>query len=286
MADNLMLLTDKILNQFSELILLSVLFILVSTLIRRQDIFKNYKEVIQSTFFNLGCILINLAVMLPIIQYSQEFLLDYIPQYLTGLWTNLNELLVIVIAVFAGDFIGYWRHRFEHSRLLWPSHATHHSDEHMTWLTLERFHPINFLSTFVIDTTFLILLGFPPYAVIANRLFRHYYGYFIHADIPWRSRFLEKIFVSPTMHRWHHAKESAAHNTNFATVFSIFDRMFGTHRIPSQCNVPLGVSHKLGKGLLAQMIYPFKPSSYRRYPKHSNRKGNDSEEVVLQKLEN
>jgi hypothetical protein len=38
-------------------------------------------------------------------------------------WNNLPSVLVALAAVFVGDFVGYWRHRFEHTRLLWPAHA-------------------------------------------------------------------------------------------------------------------------------------------------------------------
>jgi sterol desaturase/sphingolipid hydroxylase (fatty acid hydroxylase superfamily) len=51
----------------------------------------------------------------------------------------------------------------------------------------------------------MFLLGFPSYAIIANNLVRHYYGYYVHADLPWTHGKLGKIFVSPAMHRWHHA---------------------------------------------------------------------------------
>lgn len=265
-----MKLVEQLQHYLSELLPLFVLFLLIAFLIKRQDAATHWQAVIQSSLFNLSCILINLILMLPLLNIIHESFMTFIPGLLTKVWDNTNSIVVVVFAVFAGDFIGYWRHRFEHSRLLWPAHATHHSDEHMTWLTLQRFHPINFLSTFVIDTTFLTLLGFPPYAVIANNLIRHYYGYFIHADIPWRYGLLEKVFVTPTMHRWHHAKERAAHNTNYATVFSVLDRAFGTYRVPSQCTVPLGVSHKLGKNILPQMLYPFRPSAYRRPTKSAS----------------
>ncbi len=179
-------------------------------------------------------------------------------------WVGIPSIFVILCTTFVGDFIGYWRHRLEHSRLLWPSHSIHHSDTHMTWLTLQRFHPINRLSTYIIDSTFLILLGFPSYAILANGLIRHYYGYYIHADLPWTYGKWSYIFVSPVMHRWHHAQESSAHNTNYATIFSIFDRAFGTYRVPRICDVPLGVSYMVDRNFLEQILYPFRISSYRK----------------------
>jgi sterol desaturase/sphingolipid hydroxylase (fatty acid hydroxylase superfamily) len=178
-------------------------------------------------------------------------------------WNSAPPLLVGFAAVLAGDFIGYWRHRLEHTRFLWPSHAVHHSDTAMTWLALSRLHPINRLTTFIIDNSFLILLGVPAYAFLVNATVKHFYGYFIHADLPWNYGRLDCVFVSPVMHRWHHSIESEAYQTNFATVFSIFDRMFGTYRVPGLPSTPLGVKSDIGPGVLAKLLHPFKPSAYR-----------------------
>ena len=103
-------------------------------------------------------------------------------------WHILWTPLVGVIAVFLGDFVSYWRHRLEHTPWLWPAHAIHHSDTEMSWLTLARFHPVNRLVTSCVDIVFLALLGFPTWALIANQIVRHYYGEFIHADVPWTFR--------------------------------------------------------------------------------------------------
>jgi sterol desaturase/sphingolipid hydroxylase (fatty acid hydroxylase superfamily) len=162
------------------------------------------------------------------------------------------------MAVFLGDFIGYWRHRLEHTKWLWPTHAIHHSDEEMTWLTLNRFHPINRITTTVIDSAFLMAMGLPSWAVIANSLVRNYYGYFIHADLPWTYGPLGKVFVSPAMHQWHHAKDIEYAGTNFATVFSIFDRVFGTFALPGPCTVPLGIAQEIGQNVPAQLAHPFR----------------------------
>lgn len=279
--DYMMFLASHIPEQVHKYALLFFLFILFAVLAKKRDAISQWKEVLRSSIFNFGCVLINLVVTLPLITALQNNLLAYIPNFFGELWANTDTVVVIFFAVFFGDLIGYWRHRLEHSRLIWPAHATHHSDEYMTWLTLERFHPINYLTTFLIDTSILTLLGFPAYAVVANNMIRHYYGYFIHADLPWRYGMLGKIFVTPTMHRWHHAKDRAAHNTNFATVFSVFDRAFGTYRVPSKCNVPLGVSHKLGSSIIDQMLYPFKPAAYKRYlTAHKRHQVDETEQTV------
>ena len=173
-------------------------------------------------------------------------------------WAHAPQYLVGFLAIFAGDFIGYWRHRLEHTAPLWPSHAIHHSDTAMTWTTLFRFHPINRISTVLIDTGGLALLGFPPWALVLNNLVRHYWGMFIHMDAPWTLGPLGRLVVSPVMHRWHHVRDGPGAGSNFATAFSIFDRAFGTYYAPGECTVPLGVHENVGRSALGQLIYPFK----------------------------
>jgi sterol desaturase/sphingolipid hydroxylase (fatty acid hydroxylase superfamily) len=176
----------------------------------------------------------------------------------TETWANLPNWLVILIAVFIGDFVGYWRHRLEHTSFLWPTHAIHHSDTAMTWTTLFRFHPLNRATTSLIDISALALLGFPPEALAANLLIRHYYGMFIHMDLPWTYGPLGRVLVSPAMHRWHHIRDSNGAGVNFATVFSVFDQTFRTHHVPGPCNVPLGVRDDIGQGAIAQLLWPFR----------------------------
>ena len=176
-----------------------------------------------------------------------------------SLWETAGRPVTFFAVLFIGDFVSYWRHRIEHTRWFWPAHVIHHSDTDMTWLTLARFHPINRVTTAAIDVFFLALLGFPTWALVANNLVRHYYGEFIHADLPWMYGRFRHVLVSPVMHRWHHARDVTGSGSNFASVFSVFDRAFGTYYVPGLCTVPLGVTDDQypGKGLLRHLLHPF-----------------------------
>lgn len=174
-----------------------------------------------------------------------------------GLWTRIGDWPTLVIAVVLGDFFGYWRHRLQHTRWLWPAHAVHHSDTRLTWFSLERTHPIDRLGT-ALDILVLAALGFPFWAMAGAAFVRHYYGYFIHADLPWTFGRLGLVLNSPAMHRWHHARDIEGSGSNFATVFSIFDRAFGTYYQPGPCAVPLGVREDMGRGAWGQYVYPLK----------------------------
>ncbi|QGW82911.1 sterol desaturase family protein [Variovorax paradoxus] len=164
--------------------------------------------------------------------------------------------IVGLLCVATGDFIGYWRHRFEHSPLLWSAHSLHHSDEEMTWFTLFRFHPLNRVSTAAIDYGALFLLGFPLWAIAFAGSVRHFYGMFVHINRPWTLGFLGWILVSPAMHRWHHVRAGPGMFSNYATVFSLFDRMFGTIYAPGPCHDRLGVEGVNQDEYVSQMLLP------------------------------
>ena len=175
----------------------------------------------------------------------------------SSLWATIGWAPTLVLTVFVGDFIGYWRHRAQHSRWLWPAHAVHHSDTALTWFSLERMHPIDRLGS-MFDTVLLGALGFPAWALAINVLVRHFYGYLIHADVPWTLGKAGLVFNSPAMHRWHHARDVEFSGSNFATVFSVFDRLFGTYYQPGPCEAPLGVNEDMGRGAIGQYLYPLK----------------------------
>ena len=241
----------------------AIFFALLALLVKRGEAWTAARRAAREVRINLALHFIDAVLVLPVLAIVTAGVhalmhgmnLVFVP---TGLWLGIGIYPTLFLAVFLGDFIGYWRHRLEHTSWLWPTHAIHHSDTEMTWLTLDRFHPINRLTTTIIDSSFLLALGLPAWAAVANGLVRHYYGYFIHADLPWTYGPLGKVFVSPAMHRWHHAKDYRYAGTNFASVFSIFDLAFGTFFLPGPCDVPLGLEQGTGNGVAGQLAYPFR----------------------------
>lgn len=247
----------------------ALFFILLGLAVKRGQFLVDARRAAAESCLNLQIFVFNLLLVVPLIGLVGQAMFGFVRSNSLFLvpptaWEGVPLALTVFLGIFIGDFVGYWRHRFEHSPLLWPSHAVHHSDTEMTWLSLARFHPINRLTTYLIDSGALLILGLPAEAVIANNLVRHYYGYFIHADLPWTYGPLGKVFVSPAMHRWHHAADREAFDTNYATVFSLFDSAFGTFRVPGPCTVPTGVIDDMGPGLAGQLGYAFAPRAYRR----------------------
>jgi sterol desaturase/sphingolipid hydroxylase (fatty acid hydroxylase superfamily) len=238
-------------------------FVALALIVKRREALAAFERAYDEVRLNLSLHFIDTLFVAPLVAVIAKVIQDAIVSQGAVLitvdrWNGMPRLGVVVAVVLAGDFISYWRHRLEHTRLLWPTHAIHHSDVEMTWMTLMRFHPFNRLTTVAVDLGLLAMLGFPEWALIANFVVRHYYGEFIHADLPWMYGPLRHVFVSPVMHRWHHARDVVGAGSNFATVFSFIDRGFGTYHVPGPCTVPLGVTDEMGAGTIGQMLYPFK----------------------------
>ncbi len=254
-------------SAFKGLLVPFVVFSFLALFMRRRHILDDLRRTLPEIRLNLKIMVFDVIFIVPMIVFLGTFLAEFVRDNGLSLvapeaWPGLPAWLTVVIAIAIADFVGYWRHRLEHTWVLWPAHAVHHSDTEMTWIAIQRFHPFNRFTTFIIDNLALFLLGVPPFAIIANSLVRYYYGAFIHADLPWTYGPLGRIFVSPAMHRWHHATDPKAFNTNFATVFSLWDQMFGTCRVPGPCDVPTGVTDKMEQSLFGQLTYPFTRRAY------------------------
>jgi sterol desaturase/sphingolipid hydroxylase (fatty acid hydroxylase superfamily) len=151
----------------------------------------------------------------------------------------LNQLPVpyaakFAIGILALDLTSYGTHRLFHSvSKLWLVHRVHHSESELDLTTGLRFHPIETLAARALALTTVAVLGLPPGAVILSGLIVLAQDFFQHANARVPSsidRALRLMIVTPGMHRMHHSEEIAEQNANFGTLFSIWDRLFGTYR--------------------------------------------------------
>ncbi|MEZ5939427.1 MAG: sterol desaturase family protein [Hyphomonadaceae bacterium] len=135
------------------------------------------------------------------------------------------------IAVFAlYDFVYYWKHRFAHRvRWFWAEHVTHHSSEHYNLTTALRqpwFGP--FTGLFLLSAP-MVLLGFHPAFIGFAGGLNLVYQYWIHTEaIGKMPKWFEWVMNTPSHHRVHHATNPRYLDANYAGVFIIWDRMFGS----------------------------------------------------------
>jgi sterol desaturase/sphingolipid hydroxylase (fatty acid hydroxylase superfamily) len=208
----------------------AMVFAVVTLATKRTSALAALRRAGNESALNLSLVVINsvvLASLLTLLTDGMKTHLGLFPA-LGDFWLGLPELPLLVLALLIDEGTVYWRHRAEHSALLWPIHATHHSDETVTWLTLLRKHPLSHFFGNVVDSIPLILLGFPAWAVVGSTLIRTWWGYFIHADLPWTFGPVGKWLMSPAAHRLHHIDDEVLKDKNFGGFFSIYDRLFGT----------------------------------------------------------
>jgi sterol desaturase/sphingolipid hydroxylase (fatty acid hydroxylase superfamily) len=136
-----------------------------------------------------------------------------------------------VMTIAALDLTSYGWHRANHRvPVLWRFHQVHHSDPTFTTSTGVRFHPGELLLSVPIRLAAVVVLGAPAAAVLAFEVVFAFANLVEHGDINLRGeRELARLFVTPALHRRHHTRTGPERDTNFGTIFSGWDRLFGTY---------------------------------------------------------
>ena len=139
-------------------------------------------------------------------------------------------LPVIFLALLAQDFIYYWKHRAAHLiRWFWSAHIVHHSSEHYNLSTALRQPWNNHFTGHVLLSSPLILIGFHPLLIGFVASLNLLYQFWIHTEaIDKCPKWFEAIFNTPSHHRVHHATNPRYLDSNFAGIFIIWDKIFGT----------------------------------------------------------
>ncbi len=175
-------------------------------------------------------------------------------QYLgLGLFNRVDiaPAAALLAGVVALDFKQYWFHRLMHCAGAWRIHRVHHSDVEVDLTTGFRFHPFEAILNALVDVIVILLLGLAAEVVLLRQVLVYLSNYVGHANIALPARLdrrLQWLFVTPSMHRLHHALDSRAANCNFGVTLSVWDRLFGTYlaRHPNRVLDELGVDYHLG----------------------------------------
>ncbi len=142
------------------------------------------------------------------------------------------QAVAIIASVVALDMVSYGWHRANHRlRWLWQFHQVHHSDTTFTVSTGIRFHPGELLLSLPVRLSAVVVLGAPPESVLFFELVFAVANLVEHGDINLPARLeqrLAQVLITPALHRRHHSKQLTELNTNFGTIFSLWDRWCGT----------------------------------------------------------
>jgi alkylglycerol monooxygenase len=139
------------------------------------------------------------------------------------------NILSYCIAFFVIDFYGYWSHRLAHQiNFLWNKHAIHHSSEEFNLACALRQPIASLVNLFTFLLIPAAILGVPA-SVIAITLPLHLFlQFWYHTKHIKKMGFVEKILVTPSHHRVHHAINPEYLDKNHSQIFIFWDKLFGT----------------------------------------------------------
>lgn len=183
----------------------------------------------------------------------------------------------LFLGVLLFDVAVYWAHRFGHEvPFWWRFHKIHHSPVQMDWASGFRAHPLD--GVIIAPALALLLVaGFSAQFTGALLAVQLVTGLYIHANVRWRWRPLQRVVITPEFHHWHHANERDAHFSNYGVFFPVWDLIFGTYFMPTDRR-PLvyGIDEPVAVGLAGQLIDPFRgltpPREIARHPFRSSRR--------------
>lgn len=184
------------------------------------------------TNFGIGLLNLTLAIIVPVSAVVAAY---WASRSSYGLFNNLSApwWLVAVVTVLGRSFAGYALHLVMHKTpLLWRVHRVHHSDVHLDVSTALRSHPVEVFLLLLVTASAAIALGMDPVVLAAYELVEATVHVATHANLrlPERlDRALRWLVVTPNMHCLHHSAYHRETDSNYGTVFSIWDRLFGTY---------------------------------------------------------
>ncbi len=152
---------------------------------------------------------------------------DYVQKHLAFFHFESSITLYFLLLIIT-DFIWYCYHRCGHEiNLLWAVHIVHHQSEDFNYTVSAR---ITIFQSFVrlLFWSILPLIGFPAEMVTTVLMIHGVYPFFVHTRVIKKLGILEKIFVTPSHHRVHHASNEKYLDKNYGSILIVWDKLFDT----------------------------------------------------------
>jgi alkylglycerol monooxygenase len=141
---------------------------------------------------------------------------------------SANGIVLWILAAVLWDFCYYWNHRLGHEiSILWAAHSVHHQSEEYNLSTALRQTSSSFIFSWIFYVP-LFLIGFPADVLITVAAVNLIYQFWVHTQQIRRLGVLDRIFITPSNHRVHHAQNESYIDKNYGGIFILWDRLFGT----------------------------------------------------------
>ena len=204
---------------------------------------------------NIGLFAVNALIspllVLPISAAAATFGLGLRPAW----WPFILDILVLELWI-------YWWHRANHEiPLLWRFHQIHHLDRFLDTTTAVRFHFGEVLLSALARAPVVILFDIPLASVVIFETLILVAAIFHHSNLRLPPAFetaLARVIITPSIHWVHHRRVKADTDSNYGTVFSFWDRLFGTRSATRRTpDMAIGVEGRDEGPFLGLFVRPF-----------------------------
>ena len=202
--------------------------------------------------------ILSLLVVLPISAWAAGFDLGLRPEWWTGWQGLILDLLVL-------DFLIYWWHRANHViPILWRFHEVHHLDQFLDTSSAVRFHFGEVLLSATFRAAVIVAWGIPFETVILFEVAVLLAAIFHHSNVKLPAgveRVLSWLIITPSIHWVHHHAVRKDTDSNYGTILSFWDRLFGS-RSPNirVGDMAIGTEGRRERPFLGLLLSPFRAS--------------------------
>jgi sterol desaturase/sphingolipid hydroxylase (fatty acid hydroxylase superfamily) len=185
------------------------------------------------------------CAILPVCIYLNDIFPGYHPAPASV--AHLPLAVRVILYFILADFGHYWIHRLTHTRYLWRVHKWHHAPTYMYWLggvrtTIPDFFMVNIPYVLAYSVLYISPWWMASAIAVSSILQNDW----MHMNVTWRSRWLEWVIVTPRYHHIHHSDDPEHYGRNMASLFTVWDRLFGTYLDPEKVDAKLsfGIGEK------------------------------------------
>ncbi len=174
----------------------------------------------------------------------------------------------IALTMLVLDLWTYWWHRLNHTvNFLWRFHRAHHTDTEMGVTTAYRFHPVELALSSLLRVPLILAFGLKPEGLLWYELILNVSIAFHHANLGIGDKadaLVRALFVSPIMHKLHHSVEPREFSSNYSSILSLWDRLFGSWTVTDKPRgIVLGLRvyrDERWQSVIGILLTPFKRS--------------------------
>lgn len=173
----------------------------------------------------------------------------------------------VTLGLVAAEFGLYWAHRLAHEWLpLWRFHAVHHSSVRLWFFNTGRFHFVDTLKSMIFAVPILVIAGAPGAVIIWISGLTAFIGILTHCNVRMRFGWLNLVFNTPGLHRWHHSMDLREGNKNYGENLVLWDQLFGTYFDDTRRPPPtkIGIRETMPITFLGQLLAPFAWARFQR----------------------